>query len=272
MSQMIRINTACIRCGLCARVCPYGVLGMDEKGAPVVLSENCIRCGHCTAVCPTGALTHTLAPLSDQHPVDPSLLPDADHAEHLLLARRSIRDFHPTPVQEDTLIRLLAAARYAPTGANYQGVQFHVISRKEKLEQISAAALEWAEEQMRQQTPSSGFLAPIMKYRQTTGSDVVLRDAPCLILSLLPQPMHPALLENGRFPLVYAQLFAPTLGLGSCWAGMLEQCIFSGYAPVLELLALPEETGFAGAIMLGYPRYTHLRIPNRNPLCVTWLR
>lgn len=129
----------------------------------------------------------------------------------------------------------------------------------------------WAQEELRQQTPFSGIIAPILKHQQAKGGDAILHDAPCLILSLLPLPIYPGILENGRFPLLYAQIFAPALGLGSCWAGILEQCIRCGYPPVLELLALPEGTGFAGAMMLGFPRYTHARIPERNPLCVTWL-
>lgn len=272
MSQLIITKSDCTRCGLCARACPYGVLGVDDEGAPIVLSQFCIRCGHCTAVCPTGAMDHSLVPISDQISINPLLLPDADHAEHLLLTRRSIREFYSEPVPEDMLTRLLSVARYAPTGANMQGVQFHVISQKEILKKISTETLKWAQEELRQQTPFSGLIAPILKSQQTTGGDVILRDTPCLVLSLLPQPIHPGTLENGRFPLVYAQIFASALGLGSCWAGILEQCIHSGYAPVLELLALPEGTGFAGAMILGFPRFAHLRIPTRNPLYVTWLR
>lgn len=270
--SLISVTTACIHCGLCVRACPYGILGTDGTGTPVALSEDCIRCGHCTAVCPRGALENALAPLSSQEPVHQALLPDAGQVEHLLLTRRSIRKFHSDPVPEETLTRLLAAARYAPTGANMQGCMFHVISRKETLRMISAITLEWAEEELTKHTPFSAILSPILKNFRTTGEDVILHEAPCLVLSLLPQSILSFALENGRFPLVYMQLFAPSLGLGSCWAGILEQCIRSGYSRVIELLELPQGTGVSGAMMLGTPGYGHFRVPCRNPLCVTWQR
>jgi nitroreductase len=211
-------------------------------------------------------------PLSSQIPVNKALLPDADQVEHLLLTRRSIRRYQPDSVPEEILIRLLDAARYAPTGANMQGCEFHVISRKDTLRNLSALALEWAEEEIRKQTPFSSVLSPILQSYSRTGDDVVLRKAPCLVLSLLPQPLLSFALENGRFPLVYIQLFAPSLGLGSCWAGLLEQCILSGYPQVLELLELPQGMSVTGAMMLGFPSYGHVRIPCRNPLCITWQR
>jgi nitroreductase len=204
--------------------------------------------------------------------VHQALLPDAGQVEHLLLTRRSIRKYHPDPVPEETLTRLLAAARYAPTGGNMQGAAFHVISSKETLRRLSALTLEWAEEEMRKQTSFSSFLLPILTSFRTTGDDVVLREAPCLVLSLLPQSMLSFAVENGRFPLVYLQLFAPSLGLGSCWAGILEQCIRSGYSRALELLELPQGMSVSGAMMLGFPSYGHVRIPCRNPLSVTWQR
>jgi nitroreductase len=153
-----------------------------------------------------------------------------------------------------------------------QGAAFHVISSKETLRRLSALTLEWAEEEMRKQTSFSSFLLPILTSFRTTGDDVVLREAPCLVLSLLPQSMLSFAVENGRFPLVYLQLFAPSLGLGSCWAGILEQCIRSGYSRALELLELPQGMSVSGAMMLGFPSYGHFRIPRRNPLSVTWQR
>jgi nitroreductase len=213
-----------------------------------------------------------LLPLSSQRLIDRALQPDAGQVEQLLMARRSIREYRPDPVPEETLTRLLSAARYAPTGVNMQGCAFRVISRPELLRQLSRLTLAWAEEELRLQTPFSALVAPIVKSGRITGRDVILRDAPFLVLSLLQQPMLPLAVENGRFPLLYASLFAPSLGLGTCFAGIFEQCVRSGYAPLLDALALPDGMGFAGAIIAGFPGYSHARIPSRNPLNVTWQR
>jgi nitroreductase len=63
---------------------------------------------------------------------------------------------------------------------------------------------------------------------------------------------------------------AETLGLGSCWAGVLEGCALAGCLPLLRLLDIPEGMTFTGALALGYPRHRHRSIPERNPLQVIW--
>jgi formate hydrogenlyase subunit 6/NADH:ubiquinone oxidoreductase subunit I len=51
----------CKRCGLCAEICPNGVL--VQTGArvfPKILSARvCSSCGHCVDVCPEGAISHS---------------------------------------------------------------------------------------------------------------------------------------------------------------------------------------------------------------------
>jgi len=50
----------CIKCSLCAQVCPSWLISFDEKGFPEILPPNearCIECGHCVLYCPTEANT-----------------------------------------------------------------------------------------------------------------------------------------------------------------------------------------------------------------------
>ena len=52
----------CLRDGLCAMVCPLGIMKADDDGLAVVdenLAKRCIACGHCVSVCPSGALSLT---------------------------------------------------------------------------------------------------------------------------------------------------------------------------------------------------------------------
>ena len=99
----------------------------------------------------------------------------------------------------------------------------------------------------------------------------MLRNAPYLILTLMDEATRPMFRQNGRFMLTYAELYAPMLGLGSCWAGWAEAAAISGDPQTLGLLALPKGKVVTGAIVVGIPRYRHKRIPTRHPLEVTWV-
>lgn len=48
-------KNACIKCGLCVKICPRHCIAMDQ-GLPSVDAANCDGCGLCAAKCPTKAL------------------------------------------------------------------------------------------------------------------------------------------------------------------------------------------------------------------------
>ena len=58
--------------------------------------------------------------------------------------------------------------------------------------------------------------------------DTVLRNAPHLIIATAPKDFKNGR-ENTISQLTYAELYATTIGLGSCWAGLFEFCAFSNY-------------------------------------------
>jgi 2-oxoglutarate ferredoxin oxidoreductase subunit delta len=58
----------CKQCGICARFCPKGAIGLDDHGSPFLAEpEACTSCGLCEDMCPDWAvcLSHTQAGEAD---------------------------------------------------------------------------------------------------------------------------------------------------------------------------------------------------------------
>lgn len=255
----------CTRCGICEAVCPRRVIGMEPEGPAAVSPEGCIACGHCVAVCPAAALDNERCPLAAQAAAGTLSVLDAAEAERFLRARRSTRCYQERAVERGTLAKLLDIARYAPTGGNSQGLAYVVISDAATLRGITAAVIDWLE------VAAAGEkrVQIYTRHYRRTGEDVILRGAPHFIVATAAEGFAPGR-DNTRFSLAYAELFAPALGLGTCWAGFVDMCAFAGYQPLLDLLAVPAGRVYTGAIMAGYPRYVYHRLVERQPLSVEW--
>jgi len=271
-AELLRVDQEkCVGCGLCAEVCPTGLVSLEGSSWPrESVGKSCIACGHCVAVCPEAALDHLKAPLANQVAAPPHPLLDEDSAALFLRSRRSIRRYKPEAVPRQRITKLLEVARLAPTGGNSQGVSYLVLDDPATLKALTAATIGWMEELIAQGSPSAPYFRGNVKTYRESGQDVILRGAPCLILGLAPQAFLPRGRDNTHFSLGYAELYAPTLGLGTCWSGFLESCAASGYAPLLEILKLPAGLVVTGGLMVGIPAHSYVRLPDRQPLQVIW--
>jgi len=268
---LIEVNTEeCIKCGICIAACPTGVLVMGEKGPEELMAQNCIACGHCVAICPKRAINNIKTPLENQTELKELPPLDKETAQQFLRSRRSIRCYKDTPVPQDKLLELVEIARFAPTASNGQGISYLIINDKQLLKRVTEVVIEWMEAEVLK-GPKTHWSLPlhIRAYREQ-GLDNILRDAPHLILAMAQKDFVRGR-ENSVFSLAYLELFAPSLGLGSCWAGIVEMCIFAGYAPLLELFNVPKDKVITGAVMVGYPKYKFKRLVDRKPLEVHWL-
>lgn len=267
---LIEVNQErCTRCGICTNVCPTLVLAMGKKGPEAITSEACIACGHCVAICPHQALDNKKASLAGQiESAEFPVLP-AQKAQLFLRSRRSIRNYKERSVPREELLHLVEIARFAPTASNGQGVSYIIVEDNEIVKKVIEAVIEWMESQLGGSSTHWSFLLHVKAYREDQ-KDTILRGAPHLILATANKNLSRGR-ENTVFALTYLELYATTLGLGSCWAGLFEMCAFSGYKPLLELLKIPEGKEITGAVMVGYPQYKYQRLVDRNPLDVTWL-
>ena len=260
-------RTKCVKCGLCAAVCPRGIIQVQQDWPTTIDEEYCIACGQCGAVCPHAALDNIRAPLAQQTSLMGTLVIDKAQANQFLRSRRSIRHFQEKKIDKQKMLQLLDIARFAPSGGNSQGISYLVLQQPQILQRISAVTVDWMEENIRQGAEwAKRYDAYVNSYRRT-GKDVILRNAPCIIVAIAPDNFARGR-ENAIFSLAYAELYAPSLGLGTCWAGFAEACAFAGYKPLLDLIEVPAGQKVTGVIMAGYPRYRYCRLTDRNPLHV----
>ena len=270
MSLLTVDRSRCVQCGLCVSVCPRGLIRFEDGWPSLTKSRLCVACGHCVAVCPASALDNKNAPLSGQPPLPDSRRPEPESALRFLRSRRSIRCFDSKPVSRELLRRLIEAARFAPSGGNSQGISYQVIDSRPQLRQLTASTVAWMEEPAQTLSSKAPVYAQYVAMYRQGGCDSILRNAPALILGTAAKPFARGR-ENTLLALEYAELYAPTLGLGTCWAGLLEDAAFAGYPPLLEALRLPDEKQLTGALMAGFPKTVFQRLVDRQPLDITFV-
>jgi nitroreductase/NAD-dependent dihydropyrimidine dehydrogenase PreA subunit len=275
--DMFQINEEnCNKCGLCATVCPVGLIQVQEDCYPELTpaisnireaSQACNRCGSCVTVCPKGSLTLLRTPLERFPEIDPALQVSFGQCVQLLKSRRSIRAYKDTPVPREDITRLIDAARYAPTGANAQNVSWMVIDDTDKLQRLREIGAEFMINVMKN-TPAYSAVADLFLKRKEAGYDIFLNGAPAVVAAYSDADM-PINSVNCTIALAYFDLAANCLGLGCCWLGFFSGAA-NNFPPVKEMLSLPEGKQVYGAMALGYPKYKYHRIPPRKPADITW--
>ena len=264
--DLITVNEEkCIKCGQCIKECPSFVLKMGQKGPEEVENTTCIACGHCVAVCPSDAIDNKKTPLDRQ--IDAKEFPrfNEEQAEHFLRARRSIRSYQDKSVTREKLTKLVDIARLAPTGSNSQGISFLIVEDKRLVEKAAELTI-----RMIEKSPLKDALKELIRIYREDGVDSILRGAPNLIITTADKDFSNARANSISY-LTYLELFAPSLGLGTCWAGFFEYCAGMKGSPMRKLFNIPEGKTITAAVMVGYPKYSYKKLVDGNPLEVTYL-
>ncbi|MBI5442923.1 MAG: nitroreductase family protein [Deltaproteobacteria bacterium] len=268
----VRVDaSSCTGCGACVDVCPMRLLEL-ESGAPTLRAGEetlCIACGHCVAVCPTAAFDHAHMTATACPPLRPELTFGEEAAEQFLRSRRSIRRYVDRPVEPSRIARLLRLATYAPSGRNAQPVHWLVVSGHDAVAELAEGVLNWMR-RLRSEQPSLFEAWGMERVLRAAGrgEDPILRRAPHLIVAHAPRDSRPAP-AAAVTALAYLELAAPSLGLGTCWAGYFTSAAVN-FPPLQEKLALPEGHVTYGAAMLGYPAVRYARLPLRREPPTEW--
>jgi len=263
----------CKKDGICAGECPRAIIQIQEgDGYPHISSEGenfCSMCGHCVAVCPHGALSHKYVPLKDCPPISKKLMLNEQQAVQFLRLRRSIRVYKDKPVEKQKIQRLIEIARYAPTGSNSQLVEWLVVSDKSRINKIASLTVDWFR-QILKEYPQAIWVPYFQRIVASweAGFDAVLRNAPALVVASTPKEAFNGMVDL-TLALCYLDLVAPTFGLGTCWAGLLQRALLS--SPSLkEALGVPSEHPYHYPMMIGYPKAKYYRLPERKSPKITY--
>jgi nitroreductase/NAD-dependent dihydropyrimidine dehydrogenase PreA subunit len=266
MAFLIVDESRCKKDGICLAECPMSLItSQEESGHPALIpggDKICNRCGHCVAVCPKGALKHSDISDEDCIKIKPELSLNEEQAIQFLRSRRSIRAYKDKPVEKEKIKRLIGTARYAPTGGNSQMVEWLVLTDKNKLHEIAAKTIEHFRREIKEKPQLLQYFSPIIKFWEG-GHDSILWNAPVLVVASAPKEAATGM-QDACISLTYLDLLAPAMGLGTCWAGLVQQAIIS--LPALkDFLGVPADHPYHYPMMLGYPKGKYYRLIARKP-------
>jgi len=273
----------CTQCESCVSVCIAGIFHPTDDEITLVNPEYCLVCGHCMAICPTDAIRVSAADTDEFEPIQKlAESPDPDRLMGLFRRRRSVRRYQKRPVEREKIEKIIEAARFAPTGGNYQPFKYSVVQTPEVLHAIKKKILggfvertadEYGRltEKVKQGETLSAEenyqLARAQRHRQKVdlldqGVDRLLFDAPALIALYVPPELAVFITEPG-FVAMQMMLMAESLGLGTCLIGYIagsDVAIANSLPDVKRAMNIPEDHVISIAFVAGYSDFDYLLI------------
>jgi len=152
--------------------------------------------------------------------------------------RKSVRRYMEKEVEQEKLMRILEAARLAPSAANKQEWRFVVVRDKEKRQKLSDAA------------KNQRFVA----------------EAPIVIVCCAETDYHEMTCGQLCYPIDVAiaidhmTLIAVEEGLGTCWIGAFFE------DKVKSMLNIPDDIRVVELLTLGYPKDDSIKEKSRLAL------
>lgn len=264
----IEINKEkCIRCGMCIKDCIAFSLDRDNDGFTKPADggeERCIGCTHCMAICPTGAIS-----INGKNPQDADSITTANPDEilGLIKSRRSIRQYKDEELSKETFDKLKSMLPYIPTGCNYNSLHFSFIESKSVMDTIRETV------RIKLLKLISNKFAPkiagkFSKYKTAfeNGEDVIFRNAPHMVV--VSSSIHaPCANVDPIIALSYFELYAQSLGLGTCWCGFAQVC-FKLMPELCKTVDIPDGYKPVYVMLFGLPavKYHRTSMPESFPI------
>lgn len=236
----------CIHCGLCAKDCVAKVININEAGLPAILNtQQCFGCQHCLSICPVGAIS-----VFDKNPdnSDKIYVQNPDMILNLIKSRKSNRLYKQENVNKETMQKLKEMLPYIPTGCNFHGLHFSFIEDIEIMNDFR----NYVNKKIIDGLTTIKVKEVVQKFSSMAksfidGEDIIFRGAPHMLV-VSNSVKAPCAHEDTIIALSYFELYAQSLGLGTCWCGLGEFCL-KVFPELCEYLEIPE--GYqAGYVML----------------------
>ncbi len=141
---------------------------------------------------------------------------DQAYLFNIIKNRRTVRKFKSTPVPKEHILKILDAARFAPTAGNQQPWKFLVIQDREKLELLQKEALLWyLDEYKKRRKPTQEELSKTKNTLTEILEDVL--SAPVYVAVLVDsKARYPNyILYDGTLAAGYLMIAARALGYGT---------------------------------------------------------
>lgn len=186
---------------------------------------------------------------------------DYENLLTVIKRRRSIRQYKPDPVPIEDVMKVLEAARWAPSGNNTQPWEFVVVRDKDKLRQVTEIFIEQSHRLREETVNFRGW--PIKSYLWEVSTLVIVcadsRFKPAYPRSNASKELATMYRENSER--IYLQsmtaaicnliLTATSLGLGTAWLTGAGESITE--QQLKAALKIPEVLDLICCIPLGYP-------------------
>lgn len=147
-----------------------------------------------------------------------------------ILTRRSCRSFTIKPIPRETLLEILKAAAYAPSGMNRQTWQFIAVTNPEKIQKLARAVA------------------------GVTGRENYTMYQPAAIILTTNEKDSRFAKEDNACAMENIFLAAHSLGIGSVWINqLLDICDEPAIRNVLNEFGVRSDHAVFGTAALGYP-------------------
>lgn len=255
----------CIQCGACVDDCPFHIIEMapDYPALNPARIHHCIRCQHCLAVCPTAALSILGRDPKDSLPL-PESLPSAHQVAALIRGRRSIRRFHPEPLESGSIESMLRTVANAPTGKNNRQCLFTVIEDPASMERFRTETMAGLRQAVAEKrlTPGLSYFRHVVS-AWDNGRDIIFRGAPHLLMVSAPSTASTPDADI-LIAMSYFELLAASMGVGTLWNAMIRWAFSLLTTDMYQRLGIPDDHVKGYVLLFGRPAVRYHRTVQRD--------